>query len=561
MTSYTSVFGTDAVPASEESYASVSLTASTTFEWPELSVSANIVAEIMDIASTGAYTITMPVATQVSVGRAVLMRNTSAFTITVVNSAAGAIGTVLAGEVKFIYLTSNATAAGTWAIFTFGTGASSADASALAGTGLVAAGGVLSQESPISAKVAGYTVIASDRAGTITFTNAGSVTCALTASASIGADFFCYVSNQGTGQVVIDPAGAELIDGASTKGLAPLESCMLVCTGTGWVTIGFGRSTQFQFTKLVLDISAGTPFTITSAQAQNKLIQTIGTITAGVTINLPTVVSVYYVQCEHTGAFSTTFKTAAGTGVVLQVGDRAIIYCDGVNVVAAQTASAPATTLSGGVAGSIVYQSAANTTAFSNAGATGQLVVSGGTGAPTFINNTAASIVNAPAGNIAAVTVQAAINELDTEKQAVDATLTSLAALGTAADKMLYTTGIDTWAEAALTSAARSVLDDTTVGAMATTLGLGTGNSPEFTAVNIGHASNTTITQVSAGVIAVEGNTVAMLAATETFTAPQRGTLTTDNDLSFDLNVTNNFFCTPSAGVVLTFTNHASGQS
>ena len=142
-----------------------------------------------------------------------------------------------------------------------------------------------------------------------------------------------------------------------------------------------------------------------------------------------------------------------------------------------------------------------------------------------------------------------------------DATLTSLALLGTAADKIPYTTGINTWAGTPLTSAARSVLDDTTVGAMATTLGLGTGNSPEFTAVNIGHASNTTITQVSAGVIAVEGNTVAMLAATETFTAPQRGTLTTDNDLSFDLNVTNNFFCTPSAGGVLTFTNHASGQS
>lgn len=48
---------------------------------------------------------------------------------------------------------------------------------------------------------------------------------------------------------------------------------------------------------------------------------------------------------------------------------------------------------------------------------------------------------------------------------------------------------------------------------------------------------------------------------TQTYTAPQRGTTTTDNDLSFDMNVTNNFSCTPSTGATLTFTNHTAGQS
>lgn len=47
----------------------------------------------------------------------------------------------------------------------------------------------------------------------------------------------------------------------------------------------------------------------------------------------------------------------------------------------------------------------------------------------------------------------------------------------------------------------------------------------------------------------------------QTFTAPQRGTITTDNDGSFDLSVTNNFFCTPTGIFTLTFTNHTSGQS
>jgi hypothetical protein len=41
-----------------------------------------------------------------------------------------------------------------------------------------------------------------------------------------------------------------------------------------------------------------------------------------------------------------------------------------------------------------------------------------------------------------------------------------------------------------------------------TSLGVGTGDSPEFTAVNIGHASDTTLTRVSAGLAAIEGLTL-----------------------------------------------------
>jgi hypothetical protein len=55
--------------------------------------------------------------------------------------------------------------------------------------------------------------------------------------------------------------------------------------------------------------------------------------------------------------------------------------------------------------------------------------------------------------------------------------------------------------------------------------------------------------------------TVAGLGITQTFTAPQRGTRTTDNDASFDLSVTNLWKCTPTGAAALTFTNHADGQS
>ena len=59
-------------------------------------------------------------------------------------------------------------------------------------------------------------------------------------------------------------------------------------------------------------------------------------------------------------------------------------------------------------------------------------------------------------------------------KQPLDAGLTSISGLTTAADKMIYTTGSDTYAVADLTSAGRALLDDADAAAQRTTLGLGT---------------------------------------------------------------------------------------
>jgi hypothetical protein len=79
-----------------------------------------------------------------------------------------------------------------------------------------------------------------------------------------------------------------------------------------------------------------------------------------------------------------------------------------------------------------------------------------------------------------------------------------------------------------------------------------------------------TLTTSITGVL--KGNGTAISAATagtdygapataSTWSASQRGTVTTDNDLSFDMSVTNNFKCTPTALGTLTFTNITSGQS
>ena len=387
MTTYTSVFGDDAIPAAEQSYASVSLTSDQAFYWSELSVGDFLLHDLMDIHSAGAYAITLPAANAVSVGRSVTLTNRSAYTISVKDNGGSAVTTLQAGETKLIYVTDNSSAAGVWGVVFLGTGTSVADASALAGGGLKVVDAKLALNVDTMAQVASYSVLDTDRAKTIIFTNSGAVNCNLLQASAAGDGFLIGVVNQGAGSVSADPYSGEEVDGEPTKEIAPGESAFLVCDGANWFTIGHGRSTQFQFTKLVLDISSGTPFTLTSTQAQNKLIQFIGTATENITVNVPAVVAVYYTQCSYSGAFSLTLKTAAGSGVTLANTDRAIVYCDGAYVVAAQTSAVPATALTGGVAGAVVYQTSPNNTGFTAAGLLSQLLQSGGTGAPTWTSS------------------------------------------------------------------------------------------------------------------------------------------------------------------------------
>ena len=54
---------------------------------------------------------------------------------------------------------------------------------------------------------------------------------------------------------------------------------------------------------------------------------------------------------------------------------------------------------------------------------------------------------------------------------------------------------------------------------------------------------------------------LADLTADQSWTGSQRGTVVTDNDGSFDMNGGNNFKCTPTGAITLTFTNITNGQS
>lgn len=74
------------------------------------------------------------------------------------------------------------------------------------------------------------------------------------------------------------------------------------------------------------------------------------------------------------------------------------------------------------------------------------------------------------AGGTGAITAAAARTALGV--QALDATLTALAALVTSADTFIFATGVDTFSQASVTTFARTILDDAAATNVRTTLGL-----------------------------------------------------------------------------------------
>ena len=96
----------------------------------------------------------------------------------------------------------------------------------------------------------------------------------------------------------------------------------------------------------------------------------------------------------NTASGTTTFLTLGTTNYVLTAGATSPQYvAQSTLSVGSATSATTATNLAGGAAGYIPYQSASSTTSFLSAGTSGQVLTSGGSGAPTWSTPTAVTTV------------------------------------------------------------------------------------------------------------------------------------------------------------------------
>ena len=345
--SYNSPFTGNVIQPTDVSYRAITITNTTLqLEWPINGTTTNdAAARIMEVATTGVSELWMPPANQSSVGNDALIRNTGGEDFDVMDYAGiNTIVTVLAGEAQYIYITDNSTEEGVWGIIAYGIGSSGQDAATLAGYGLLAIGQTLNQSQPVTTFSSNYTALATDRSSTYVWTG-GAGTLTLTLASTLADNWFMFVRNSGTGALTVAGSGGNTINGSASIILQPTDSCIIVCSGTTFYTVGLGKSTQFAFTQLSKAVLTGT-YTLTASEASNVIQKYTGALTGNVTIVVPATVQVYYIVNETSGAYTVTITTGSGGTAVLTAGSQATLVCDSVNLYNANTVLAGASVVS-----------------------------------------------------------------------------------------------------------------------------------------------------------------------------------------------------------------------
>lgn len=342
MGSFNQVFGGGTIYPSDATYLAITMATDVTLAWPiEQQLGGNIVADIIDVdASVAGLFINIPDSQEVSTGYTALFNNVGSETVTIRDFAGGTIISVAPGTCWQIYLRDNSTAAGLWRTFQYGASVSVAVASALAGAGLKAITTTLNFALPVtSTATTPTTLIASDRAKFYNWTGGVGVI-NLPDPAVVGNDWNLILRNSGSGNWTVTPS-VGTIDGSATKTLAPGESCLVVTDGSNFYTLsGGGGSGGGGFSYLAINVAGAGDYPLSGAELNQIGYSFTGILTGTRNIVVPGTTQEYWVSNDTTGAFSLFVKTAAQSpGVEVLQNNKKILYCNGTNVVPAESAS------------------------------------------------------------------------------------------------------------------------------------------------------------------------------------------------------------------------------
>ncbi len=523
--SFTQVFGGTTLYPSNVSYLALALTADTSLEWPlESNTLTPVAASIIDVSPTGAYAVSMPDATLTGVGQTVLFNNLGPSTITIKDAGGGTLLSIAAGTQWEVYLVDNTSAAGTWRTFQLGATTAQAQASALAGFGLIATGSTLSVAESVTTFNSNFTLPAGARGAAYVW-NGALGTVSLIAASTLGNNWFADIRNSGSGNLTIDPASSELINGAATLVLSPGDSCRVVTDGSAWYTFGLGRSAVFAFDYTSISLTGQTsPYTLSGSELNRVAYKFTGVLTANMEIVVPSTTQQYWVDNSTTGgSYTLGLRTVSQTPAINVVrGSRGIFYCDGTNFLDADTGSIAtpigisdggtgSTTAGGARVNLSAAASGANSDITSLSGLTTALAPAyGGTGVTTVPSNGQVLIGNGT--NYTAATLTAGSNITITNASGAitiaatggggggGGTVTSVAASGGTTGMSFTGSPITTSGTLTLTGTLATANGGTGVTGTPSNGQLLIGNGSGYTLATLTAGSNVTITNSAGGI-------------------------------------------------------------
>lgn len=118
---------------------------------------------------------------------------------------------------------------GKQAVLVSGTSIKTINSESLLGSGDIAVGSSLVRSARTS-----NTILAAGDNGTLIDITSGTFTQTLTAAATLGSGWFCYIRNSGTGVVTLDPNASETIGGATTATLNAGDFWLIQCDGSNF---------------------------------------------------------------------------------------------------------------------------------------------------------------------------------------------------------------------------------------------------------------------------------------------------------------------------------------
>lgn len=358
---YTERFGTGTIQSTQVSYLALNPTGNVSLDWPkETAPSPNLLATIVDVNSgSTSVSISLPDATQGSTGAEFLFNNLGAVSVTFLDDTGGNVLVLPAGQAWVVYLADNTTAAGVWRTFQLGAFTSQAQASNLAGTGLIAIGNTLAGDLPsISFSATGTSFVLTDRAKAYRWTG-GAGNCNLPSSGAVPVGWYMRLRNDGTGALTVNPTGGDTINGAASLIMQQGDSCLILCAAAGIMdTYGLGKSITSTFDYTTIAVPGTGTYTLSGAELNRISYKFTGVLTGDRTIVVPATVQQYWITNATTGAFNFFVKTAAqiAPGILVATNQASILYCDGTNVV-------PGDTVSGGLSNPVtIAQGGTNAT-------------------------------------------------------------------------------------------------------------------------------------------------------------------------------------------------------